>query len=150
MNRLNLTTRGPAAFAALTSIGLLLAGCGGSGSSTTAAATSSTPPATSMTSTSAAMSGSGMTVTVGETEYKLSLSTSTFAPGAWTFKVVNKGTITHAFEIDGPGVEDRKSGPIDPGASTNMAVTLQKGTYQLYCPVDGHKGLGMQTSITVT
>jgi len=103
-----------------------------------------------MTSTSAGMSDSGMTVTVGETEYKLSLSTSTFAPGAWTFKVVNKGTMTHALEIDGPGVQDRKSGPIDPGASTTMAVTLQKGTYQLYCPVDGHKGLGMKTSITVT
>lgn len=146
MNSLNLTTRGPVAFAALTSIGLLLAGCGSSGSGAKAAATSSTPPATSM---SAAMSQGGKTVTVGETEYKLSLSTSTFAPGPWTFAVVNKGTTTHALEIDGPGVEDRKSGPIAPGASTKMAVTLQKGTYQLYCPVDGHKGLGMQTSITV-
>jgi uncharacterized cupredoxin-like copper-binding protein len=149
MKSLNLTTRGPVVFGAVTSIGLLLAGCGGSGSSTSAAAASSSPPATSMSS-SAAMSGSGKTVTVGETEYMLSLSTSKFAPGAWTFKVVNKGTITHALEIDGPGVEDRKSGPLAPGASTNMAVTLQKGTYQLYCPVDGHKGLGMKTSITVT
>jgi uncharacterized cupredoxin-like copper-binding protein len=149
MNSLNQTARGPAALAALTSIGLLLAGCGGSGSSTSAKATSSTPPATSMTSTSAGMSGSGKTVTVGETEFKLSLSTSTFAPGAWTFAVVNKGTTTHALEIDGPGVEDRKSGALAPGDSTKMAVTLQKGTYQLYCPVDGHKGLGMQTSITV-
>ena len=95
------------------------------------------------------MSASGETVKVGETEYKISLSTSTFTPGAWTFTVANKGTMTHALEIDGPGVEDRKSGPIAPGASTSMAVTLQKGTYQLYCPVDGHKGLGMQTSITV-
>jgi len=149
MNSLNLTTRGPVAFAALTSLGLLLAGCGGSGSSTSTAAASSTPPATSMTSTSAGMSGSAKTVTVGETEYKLSVSTKMFAPGAWTFAVVNKGTMTHALEIDGPGVEDRKSGPLAPGASTKMAVTLQKGTYQLYCPVDGHKGLGMQTSITV-
>jgi uncharacterized cupredoxin-like copper-binding protein len=30
-----------------------------------------------------------------------------------------------------------------------MTVTLQKGTYEVYCPVDGHKERGMQTKITV-
>jgi len=29
-------------------------------------------------------------------------------------------------------------------------VTLPKaGTYEIYCPVDGHKGLGMKGTITV-
>ena len=92
---------------------------------------------------------SGRDVNVSETEFTISLPTMTFTPGEHTFKITNKGTITHALEIDGPGVSDRKSEALSPGASTSMTVTLQKGTYEVYCPVDGHKARGMQTKITV-
>lgn len=28
-------------------------------------------------------------------------------------------------------------------------MTLRNGSYELYCPVDGHKGLGMDVRVTV-
>jgi uncharacterized cupredoxin-like copper-binding protein len=46
-------------------------------------------------------------------------------------------------------VEDQKTTLLQPGQSANLAVNLQKGTYQVYCPVGAHKGLGMATTITV-
>jgi len=35
------------------------------------------------------------------------------------------------------------------GQSGSLTVTLQKGTYQLWCGVPGHKDKGMAASITV-
>jgi uncharacterized cupredoxin-like copper-binding protein len=112
----------------------LAAGCGGGNS----------PPATGTGGTAG-----GQTVTVAETDFKLALSTSTFKPGTYTFAVRNMGKATHALEVEGPGVGERKSDTVSPGESTSLTVTLQQGTYELYCPVDNHKDLGMETKITV-
>jgi uncharacterized cupredoxin-like copper-binding protein len=83
------------------------------------------------------------------TEFKIGLSQQGFTPGAYTFVATNSGKVVHALEVDGPGVEDQKTAVLQPGQSANLNVNLQKGTYQVYCPVDGHKSLGMTTSITV-
>jgi uncharacterized cupredoxin-like copper-binding protein len=115
---------------------LALAGCGGT--------SSSSPPS------SGASAAGGAKVTATETEYRIELSRTTLAPGSTTFVVVNKGTVAHSLEIDGPGVEDEKlSGTVPPGGSMSLTVTLQKGTYELYCPVDGHKKLGMELKVGV-
>ena len=149
MTTTHLTARQPLALMALAAIGLLPAACGSSGSSS-ASGVSSSPAssASAMTSTGGA-SMSGRSVKVSETEFMISLPMTTFTPGPYTFSITNKGTITHALEIDGPGVPDRTSGTLSPGASTSMTVTLRKGSYDVYCPVDGHKARGMQTKITV-
>jgi uncharacterized cupredoxin-like copper-binding protein len=150
MNGTHLTARKPLALMALATLGLLPAACGSSGSSGTAGGSSSSPATSAAATTSTGgASMSGRDVNVSETEFTISLPTMTFTPGEHTFKITNKGTITHALEIDGPGVSDRKSDAVSPGASTSMTVTLQKGTYEVYCPVDGHKASGMQTMITV-
>ncbi len=130
----------------VTALGLLAAACGGRAWSNSASP-STTSPRTASASGSAA---AGRTVAVDETECRITLSTLMFTSGTYTFRVVNKGTATHALEIDGPGVKDRKSGTVSPGADTSMTVTLEKGSYEVYCPVDGHRGLGMQTKITVS
>ncbi|MER6025335.1 copper-binding protein [Streptomyces sp. NPDC001851] len=96
-----------------------------------------------------AKAGQGTRVTVTETEYALKLSRSSFTPGTYTFVSDNHGKITHALSIDGPGVEDAKTRNIDSGQQATLTVTLKKGTYDLYCPVDGHKQLGMDKHITV-
>jgi uncharacterized cupredoxin-like copper-binding protein len=83
------------------------------------------------------------------TEYHIALSQQSFSPGTYSFVATNNGKVTHALEIDGPGVEDQKTTLLQPGQSANLAVNLQKGTYQVYCPVGAHKGLGMATTITV-
>ncbi|MEU8031821.1 copper-binding protein [Streptomyces sp. NPDC049099] len=96
-----------------------------------------------------AKAGPGARVTVTETEYALKLSRSSFTPGTYTFVSDNHGKITHALSIDGPGVEDARTKNVDSGQQATLTVTLKKGTYDLYCPIDGHKQLGMDTHITV-
>lgn len=121
---------------ALITLGAVLAACGGN--------------STSGGSTPATKTGGGQPVTADETDFKIALSKSTFAAGTYTFTIDNKGGTTHALEIDGPGLTNSRSDDVAPGASTSLTVTLQKGTYNVFCPVDGHRGLGMQTTITVS
>jgi uncharacterized cupredoxin-like copper-binding protein len=126
----------------------VLAACGNSSNESTG---STTPPATpSASASSSSPAAAGTIVTVKETEYKLQLSQSTFSPGTYTFTAENDGGTTHALEIEGPGIEEQKTGNLSPGASGSLTVTLQSGKYELYCPVDSHRDLGMETDITVS
>jgi uncharacterized cupredoxin-like copper-binding protein len=129
---------------------LIVAGCGGGGGSSstpTASATGSTAPSASATS---GAGGQGSSVTVDEVDFKISLSTTTFKAGSYTFTVKNDGQSTHALQIDGPGLNSKTSPTVNPGESTTLSVTLQSGSYELSCPIDGHKAFGMDTHITVT
>jgi plastocyanin len=108
--------------------------------------TSSSP---SSTPGSTIAAGSGTKVTVSETEFKLALSTHSFSAGPYTFTAVNNGKIIHALEIDGPGVHG-VTGDIEPGQSASVSVQLQPGKYDVFCPIPGHKALGMNAEITVT
>ena len=137
-------------------VGLLaaavLSACGGSGGGGNAASTStsaSSPSSPAAAAASGAAQGTPTTVMVTAKEYSLALSTTSFSPGQYTFQLSNTGGTTHGLEIDGPGVEDQKANDIAPGGSSSITVTLKKGTYEIYCPVPGHKQLGMDTHITV-
>lgn len=117
-------------------------GCGGGSGSTSKPAS---------TSSSAASGGPVIkTVSVHETEYKLTPNAISLAkPGTYVFKGVNAGSVTHALGVEGNGV-DQDSADISAGSSGTLKVTLPKaGTYEIYCPVDGHKALGMEGKITV-
>jgi uncharacterized cupredoxin-like copper-binding protein len=133
--------------------GLLLAGCGSSGSNATpAAAPSSSAAAPAPGPTSASTSSgaaAGTTVTATETDFKIALSQQTFSPGSYTFKATNSGKVPHALTIVGPGVSSMSTSNVSPGQSANLTVTLQSGSYEIYCPVDSHKSLGMDLHITV-
>ncbi len=94
--------------------------------------------------------GSGTTVVATETEYKIALSRTSFRPGTYTFEAKDAGASTHALEINGPGVKDRSTPNINHGQSATLTVTLQKGSYEIWCPVDGHKQRGMDAHITVS
>src|SRR4051795_11434664 len=105
MTRTSLLARKPLALMALAALGLLPAACGSSGASGAAGGrSSSTASSAAATTSTGGGSMSGRDVDVSETEFTISLPTTTFTPGEHTFKVTNKGTITHALEIDGPGV----------------------------------------------
>lgn len=148
------------ALAAMAAMATVLAACGGGGgsNSTSAAAGAATSTAPADTSakdygygagTGASSAGGGTNVTVDESEFKLGLSTTTFSPGRYTFSVKDTGHASHNLVIEGPGIEEQKSSLLSPGDSTTLTVTLQKGTYELYCAVANHKSLGMKTEITV-
>jgi uncharacterized cupredoxin-like copper-binding protein len=122
--------------ALLAGLVVVLAGCGGSsGGSKTAAAPSS---------------GGGQTIQVKETEFKLTPSSFTVSkPGTVAFDVKNTGSVDHALEVEGNGVEEETS-TISPGSSAKLTVDLSKnGTYEVYCPVDNHRAMGMEAKLVV-
>src|SRR5207244_2486071 len=111
----------------------LLAGCGGS-------------------SSGSSMHGGAVvkTIQISEKEFSLTPSTVTVSkPGTYAFQVSNKGTIPHAFEVEGNGVEE-KSGDIKVGSSATLQVTFARnGSYEIICPIDGHRAQGMKSTLTV-
>ena len=122
-------------------------GGGGYGSSSSAATTSVTS------------GGSIKTVVIKETEFKLSPSSVTLSkPGTYTFRAENKGSAQHSLEIEGKGVKSEGSEGgeaklkqvLNPGQSGVLTVTFQRpGTYEMYCPVDGHEQEGMKGEVVV-
>jgi uncharacterized cupredoxin-like copper-binding protein len=88
---------------------------------------------------------------VSETDYKLTPATPTTKGGTVRIVATNNGGTVHAIEVEGggPGGKDVRTGRIQPGSSATLTVSLTPGkTYQWYCPIDGHKGLGMKGTIT--
>ncbi len=83
-------------------------------------------------------------------EYKLTPNQLTIDSGIYTFAGVNGGTINHALELTGNGVDVHTPDlAFAPGHSEAFTVTLKPGTYQFFCPIDGHRGLGMQATLVV-
>src|SRR5262245_40521934 len=72
-------------------------------------------------------------VTATETEFSITLSTATFTPGAYVFNIQNRGKFPHNLNVKGPGVDGRSSPTFQPGGAGQLAVTLQKGSYELWC-----------------
>jgi plastocyanin len=113
-------------------LSLLLAACGGS------------------SSTSVGGGHVQQTIQISEKEYSLTPSTVRIAKtGTYQLDATNNGTIAHALELDGLGVK-AKTGDIEPGATATLRVTLANdGSYELYCPIDGHRAQGMRATVTV-
>ncbi len=91
-------------------------------------------------------------VAVEESEFKITLAggASTLKAGSYDFEVKNTGQIGHDLVIDGPGVKDEKTPVFDSGKTESLNVTLQPGTYDLYCSVPGHKQAGMDLKVEVS
>jgi uncharacterized cupredoxin-like copper-binding protein len=136
-------------------LALVLTSCGGGGGG----GGGGHGPASSAAMTSAASGGAIKTVVIKETEFKLSPSSVTLSkPGTYKFKAENEGSMQHSLEIEGKGVkseggeggEAQLKQVLDPGQSGVLTVSFQNsGTYEMYCPVDGHKQEGMQGEVVV-
>jgi uncharacterized cupredoxin-like copper-binding protein len=121
-------------FVVLLPLSLLLAACGG----------------TSGKSTSNASGPVLQTIQISEKEYSLTPSKITVAKtGTYELKATNEGTITHALEIEGNGVEE-KTGDVATGSTATLRMNLSNdGSYEIYCPIDGHRGQGMAGTLAV-
>ncbi len=83
-------------------------------------------------------------------EYRITPTQLSLNAGTYTFTAVNAGTISHALELTGNGIDGHTPDlAYAPGHSEGFTVTLKPGTYQFFCPVDGHRGLGMQATLVV-
>lgn len=94
--------------------------------------------------------GGGETIAIGEVEYSLDpASVKVDEAGTVTFRATNNGTIEHALEVEGQGIEEELD-EVSPGSSNQLTVTFSKaGTYEFYCPVDGHRAKGMEGELTI-
>jgi plastocyanin len=91
----------------------------------------------------------GDVVEVALSEFALEPASFSLEPGSYTFHVVNDGSVVHALEVEGPSGEVETE-DLEPGASADLDVDLSEpGEYEIYCPVDGHRGEGMEGTITV-
>jgi uncharacterized cupredoxin-like copper-binding protein len=147
--------------AALAVVALLVASCGGddgeSATATSPAETVETSPAEPTMTTpaapatdTAAPTAAAIEVTAKLTEFSIELSQDTFTPGTYEFVAEEEGASPHALSIEGPGVDSTSTEVIQPGGENQrLTVTLQTGTYTLWCPVGNHRGQGMETTITV-
>jgi uncharacterized cupredoxin-like copper-binding protein len=167
--------KGTLAVVALTlMLALVLTSCGGGGqggggqgggSSASSKPASSTKASTGGSSGGAttkkhvASGGVIKTVVIKESEFKLSPSTITLSkPGTYAFKAENEGSYQHSLEIEGEGLksEEGEAGEakleqaLNPGQRGVLKVSFQKsGTYEMYCPVDGHEQEGMKGEVVV-
>ena len=48
------------------------------------------------------------------------------------------------------GIEEELASNLQPGGSATLDVTLQPGTYRVYCPVEDHPARGMEMQLQVT
>jgi len=131
--------------AALLGATLALASCSSGDTPETTPAVSVTPAADA----TAAPAADATIVNVIEKEFTIELSETTFAPGTYTFSLANEGNTSHNLIVTGPGVEDAASETISGGDTSEVTVTLEAGTYELWCGVGNHKAQGMTVMITV-
>ncbi len=107
------------------------------------------PAATAKASTAPAPKVNRVVVT--ESDFKISLSSTTFHAGNYTFSAKNTGKTKHALSIVGPGLTNKPtSATLNPGQASDLIVPLKKGSYELWCPISNHKALGMDVHITVS
>jgi uncharacterized cupredoxin-like copper-binding protein len=84
-------------------------------------------------------------VTLGKpSEFKITLSKKTIVKGVTTFKVTNKGGISHDFKIAG-----KKTVSLKTGKAATLKATLKKGKYPYLCTLPGHAAAGMKGTLTV-
>jgi len=90
-------------------------------------------------------------VPVTLSEWKVEMARDTVPAGPVTFRLSNKGTITHGVYVRGDGVE-KGSRDIPAGESASLTVTLKPGTYEVFCPMsdNSHKMAGMARKLVAT
>ena len=86
-------------------------------------------------------------VTIGKpTEFRFTLSKRAVRRGTVVFKVTNRGTLAHDFQIAG-----KKTKRLGKGATATLRVVFRKaGRYPYKCTVPGHAAAGMKGVLKVT
>jgi uncharacterized cupredoxin-like copper-binding protein len=95
----------------------------------------------------AGTSATSVSVTAGKpSELRFTLSKKTVPKGSVTFRVTNRGTLSHDFKIAG-----KKTKLIAKGKSATLTTSFAKaGKYAYLCTVPGHAAGGMKGVLTVT
>ncbi len=82
------------------------------------------------------------------TEYEIRIP-QTVPAGFQVFHIANAGKLNHNFAIEGNGVDKKLASDLMRGDTADLEIVLTPGTYTIYCPVDKHRGRGMERTVTV-
>jgi plastocyanin len=122
----------------------------GSSSSSAAATSSEAEDSGSSSSSSAPAEQGGGTITVTGMDFEFDLASSDLAAGEYEIEFVNDGGASHDVRVEQDGEDVAQSEIIPPGETTTFTVALEPGEYVFYCSVGNHRGMGMETTVTVT
>jgi plastocyanin len=138
--------------ALLCSLAIVAAGCGGDDNGDSGSSSSSD---TSTTEQSSGGGGGGggaaQTLKISADPggaLKFDKSSLTAKAGKVTIVMDNPSSLPHAVEIEGNGVEE-EGDTVEKGGVSKATATVKAGTYEYYCPVDGHRAAGMEGKLTV-
>ena len=141
--------------ALLCSLAILAAGCGGddnsSSSSSSGSGSGSDTATTEQSSGGGGGGGAAQTLKISADPggaLKFDKSSLTAKAGKVTIVMDNPSSLPHAVEIEGNGVEEEGE-TVEKGGVSKATATVKAGTYEFYCPVDGHKQAGMKGTLTV-
>lgn len=89
-------------------------------------------------------------VSVGSTEYALTLSQKVVSAGAVRIEFDNsRAQDAHQLSIDGPDPAYWTFDKQEAGTVSSRTITLEPGTYVLFCPILDHESRGMHATLTV-
>ena len=91
------------------------------------------------------------TVSLRASKTKLAFNhkTLTAKKGNVTLVMANPSGFPHAVAVKGHGL-NKKGKTVNKGGTSRLTVTLKKGSYTFYCPVDGHEAAGMKGKLIVS
>jgi plastocyanin len=139
--------------ALLCSLAILAAGCGGDDDSSGSSSSSSDTSTSEQSSGGGGGGGGGAAQTLKISAdpggaLKFDKSSLTAKAGKVTIVMDNPSSLPHAVEIEGNGVEE-EGDTVEKGGVSKATATVKAGTYEYYCPVDGHRAAGMEGKLTV-
>jgi plastocyanin len=140
--------------ALLCALAIAAAGCGGDNDNSSGSGSSNKPSSGSSGggTSGGGASGKGQTLKLSADAggaLKFDKSSLTAKAGKVTIVLDNPSSLPHAVELEGNGLEEKKSDTINKGETTKVTATVKAGKYEYYCPVDGHKAGGMTGELTV-
>jgi plastocyanin len=91
------------------------------------------------------------TFTLSASKSKLAFNKKTIRAKKGSVRLVmaNPSGFPHAIAVKGHGI-NKKGKTVNKGGTSRVTVTLKKGTYTFYCPVDGHEAGGMKGKLIVS
>ncbi len=149
------TTRLSAALAtSAVAVALAAAGCGSSSSSTSSGGGGGGGGGAAASNASSGGGGGGQTLKLtANPNGQLTFNTKSLSAksGKVTLQMSNPSSsgLMHGIAVEGNGV-DQDGQIVSPGSTSTLSVNLKPGTYEFYCPYDGHKQAGMEGNLKVS
>jgi plastocyanin len=133
-----------------------VAGCGSSNKKSSSSSSAPAPapaPAPTTTTPSGGGSSGGKSTNLAlaadsSGQLKFDKAKLSAKSGNVTITMDNPSPVQHAIGVKGNGV-GKAGSPVGMGGKSTVTVALKPGTYEFYCPVDGHEAAGMKGTLTV-